>query len=427
MANKTNNNAYHCPKCGKQYYGPLQLETGELCCPLCGKSIVPDFCVTAKNEEEYRLGESCYLSYLESFALGNANEQLRNRALDLYRRAAYAGHPEAIMRMGYFYEKHLNYGGVINSQIAALNFYKKVIGDYDAILNAPDSVYMDYIKYVLGESGTMPRVPDPIRKAYLDYVLGMTDEECMAFVGCNLRDVDTRRVSELTRRNLLEVLGKRVEVLRTKTAYYVYELSHFMVDDRGVFDDTLKEAIKAILHKDELPMLRYKNEGNESGDAFFVEVAAQCKELRDYLGMVRRPDPDGNTPLFGFLQVGVQQANAIIQFNRANHIFPDALYYKESTSIANRFRSINLLLDSGLSASDGDVILYFYNRDCTRPINGRKVKGSHYDKFILPRHESDGSFVLHDYVFDRCDPLRMTPGVVYYIDDIYYYILCGGH
>ena len=409
MAGNKQKNTYRCPKCHKEYYGPLQLQSGELCCPLCGQSIVPDFCVTAQSEEEYCLGESCYLSYLESFAQGNCNEQLRDRALTLFRKAAYRGHPEAIVRMGYFYEKHLNYGGVVNSQNAAINFYKKVIGDYNAIVGESEELYLEYIKWKLQENTLCPGLADPVLKAYIDYVLSMDNAQCRAFVGCDLRDPVTRNIRELTRTTVLQALKQRVNALRVKTAYYLFELSQFLVDT--AFDDALKEAVIAILNKDDLLFTRFKNESQESGDAFFVEVAAKCKEKRDNNDGLF--DPDGNTPLFGFVRVDVEQAKAIHDFNLQSHIFPDGLYWRNGSN--------NEYINTNFSLPDIEpVVMYFFNKECTRLVNGRNVSARQYAKYLVPTRDGSGKLHLHADIHALADSAQLNPGVVYYIDDLVY-------
>lgn len=130
-----------CTKCKKNFGEPLELYDGTVACPCCGKTLadVTDFIITVESEERFRLSETYFFRSLE---LSNKNisgkvdaadrDKLQaewaeciDNAVKHCRIAAAAGHPMAIWRMGFYYDK--DYTAVSSSEAQrcriAYNFY----------------------------------------------------------------------------------------------------------------------------------------------------------------------------------------------------------------------------------------------------------------------------------------------------------------
>ncbi|MBO5736641.1 MAG: hypothetical protein J6S04_02425 [Clostridia bacterium] len=97
-----------CANCKKKIDEPLLLYNGSLTCPSCKKLLtaVDNFCITEENEELYRLSENMFFRSLTS-SDKNKQRNYRLKAVDYCKKAAIAGHPYAIVRLGYYYEKGL--------------------------------------------------------------------------------------------------------------------------------------------------------------------------------------------------------------------------------------------------------------------------------------------------------------------------------
>lgn len=100
-----------CNKCSKTIKRPLELYDGEFGCPHCkGKGIVGVLvkkpCVTKANAEEFRLSEIMFYQWLTRNATYKAKgDRLLKEAVEFCKSAACKGHPEAILRLGYYYDK----------------------------------------------------------------------------------------------------------------------------------------------------------------------------------------------------------------------------------------------------------------------------------------------------------------------------------
>ena len=93
-----------CPKCNKEIEQTLVLYDGTLVCPLCKKIIVDDdikFQVTEENNELFVQSE---VSFLKGIKSTNQQEQY-DKAVELCGKAAALGHPKAIQKMAYYYDK----------------------------------------------------------------------------------------------------------------------------------------------------------------------------------------------------------------------------------------------------------------------------------------------------------------------------------
>lgn len=88
---------------------PLELYDGRWCCPRCKKDIFPqkdsELQINAENNELFVRSEEAYYKWLTSAGEKNAVRfKYLDKALNLCSEAAFALHPEALMRMGYYYE-----------------------------------------------------------------------------------------------------------------------------------------------------------------------------------------------------------------------------------------------------------------------------------------------------------------------------------
>ncbi len=108
-----------CPhkNCGKEFEEPLELFTGELCCPHCKKSLSSNtvFKITIENDELYKLSEIYYLRYLSPKSWDQTGkdvmtlkpQELLDSAIKYCGLSAKLGHPMAVFRMGYYNEHYL--------------------------------------------------------------------------------------------------------------------------------------------------------------------------------------------------------------------------------------------------------------------------------------------------------------------------------
>ncbi len=96
-----------CEKCGKTFYKPLELYTGEWACPHCRKNLSLSSVklnVNDSNDELFSLSEICYLRALKCAENTEEYASLLQKSLDFCKKSAHAGHPKALVRLGYFYE-----------------------------------------------------------------------------------------------------------------------------------------------------------------------------------------------------------------------------------------------------------------------------------------------------------------------------------
>jgi len=117
-----------CKNCSENFETPLILYDGRLACPFCTKELtdVGDFRVTRESEEDYRTAELGFFKWLEHPSA--ETEKYLARSIEACVRAARAGHPKAVLRLGYLYEKGYaeELRGRSECSTIAYGYYKKV-------------------------------------------------------------------------------------------------------------------------------------------------------------------------------------------------------------------------------------------------------------------------------------------------------------
>lgn len=126
-----------CKECNKDVKQPLELYDGRWACPYCKKNLMlsgDSLSFTHENNELFVLSDKCYYTYLTriNHVLARTDvkecQTLLNKAIDLCRQSAYLGNPNAIIRLGYYYDK--DYVEVNRSEEErcriAYQLYKKV-------------------------------------------------------------------------------------------------------------------------------------------------------------------------------------------------------------------------------------------------------------------------------------------------------------
>ncbi len=141
-----------CLNCDRIIEKALELCNGDLRCPYCGASIVPDegkVKVTADNTELYNLSRANFCTYLEkaSSFTGTTDKKTKEeadgylrRAVSFCEQAAHDLHPEALVDLGYYYSKdYINYDLVgVGRYKTAYSYFKCILDDkkYDDIVGA---------------------------------------------------------------------------------------------------------------------------------------------------------------------------------------------------------------------------------------------------------------------------------------------------
>jgi hypothetical protein len=100
--------------CGKSIEKPLELFDGALACPYCGGILKHKFAVNEENDNLFRLSQAFYFKYLAAVAADNQKkpdlkkmqeiEQDLETAVTYCREAAWKGHPEACVKLGFYWE-----------------------------------------------------------------------------------------------------------------------------------------------------------------------------------------------------------------------------------------------------------------------------------------------------------------------------------
>ncbi len=132
-----------CKYCKRTIEKPLELYDGEWGCPHCkAKGIVGMLVdkpvVTKENAEEFKLSESMFYRWLtyEGVSRETAKKMLAD-AVEFCKSAALKGHPEAILRLGYYYDKDF-----IDTNRTEGDRCKIAAAYYKSVINAADSGYV---------------------------------------------------------------------------------------------------------------------------------------------------------------------------------------------------------------------------------------------------------------------------------------------
>lgn len=94
--------------CEKPIQAPLELFDGKLACPYCGSVLTHKFTVNEWNDNLFRLSQAYYFQYLAAAAkakqLTDAMKKDLANAVKYCHEAAISGHPEACVKMGFYWE-----------------------------------------------------------------------------------------------------------------------------------------------------------------------------------------------------------------------------------------------------------------------------------------------------------------------------------
>lgn len=96
-----------CNQCGKQISAPLELYDGRIVCSKCGKDLLASdrpFVLTEENQAYFNKSEELYFAWLEN-ADGESKLSMAEKAVDLCKTSAYLGNPNALARLGYYYDR----------------------------------------------------------------------------------------------------------------------------------------------------------------------------------------------------------------------------------------------------------------------------------------------------------------------------------
>lgn len=94
-----------CQKCKKEFDDVLTLFDGSLVCPKCKSPIFDaDFKITKENDEIFKLSELFYLNALKAESRKDYKQYIE-KATSLCIGAANLGHPSAVWRIGFYYQK----------------------------------------------------------------------------------------------------------------------------------------------------------------------------------------------------------------------------------------------------------------------------------------------------------------------------------
>lgn len=156
--------------CGKKIT-PLETVLGARC-PHCGSDVRPEkLRITPENDAQFRLSEALYYAYLE-WAKGisksgtkmtaedvRGKEQLAE-AMETCRRAAYDGHPEAILRLAFYYDNnYVDYGQTDDRDRIAVSLYHRIL-DEDGL----EGVYKAAYKAHFEKSADGGKVAEQIKE-----------------------------------------------------------------------------------------------------------------------------------------------------------------------------------------------------------------------------------------------------------------------
>lgn len=140
-----------CDSCKREVEQPLELYDGSWACNFCRKKLVneqPEFRITKKNDSLFKLSEIYYYQWLTESAAGDfaADVSLIENAVELCKSAAMTGHPEAILKMGYYYDKdyvEANRGEDVRCRIAYAYYSSVCFNNSDTVNVEEGADYVD--------------------------------------------------------------------------------------------------------------------------------------------------------------------------------------------------------------------------------------------------------------------------------------------
>lgn len=161
-----------CTKCHKEVREPLELYNGEIACPKCKSKLTqyhsvlsatnPRACELFELSETYYHYALCKKSGIPTSHLAEQStltaEEMVEKAIDLCQEAVKLGHPEAVWRLGFYYDRDYleqDKTETMRARIAA-NLYLSII-------TAPDTQFPGY-----GITGTSDETIDLKRRAATD-------------------------------------------------------------------------------------------------------------------------------------------------------------------------------------------------------------------------------------------------------------------
>lgn len=190
--------------CGRSIETPLELFDGSLVCPYCGNVLKHKFSVNERNDDLFRLSQAYYFKYLAEAAttLSNQTENEAKKAERIYkylenavaccRKAARSGHPEACVKIGFYWEA--GYVGKRDS----IDRYKMAYRYYDEVCNLDER----QLEIERGEGGVATArdyaKPEKFRQVKIEAaarllkMLAEVGEELQNIMGFNLAKVTER-------------------------------------------------------------------------------------------------------------------------------------------------------------------------------------------------------------------------------------------
>lgn len=135
-----------CNSCKREIKDPLVLFDGRLICPKCNKSIIvtnQKYVVTDENKELYEQSEILFLKLLPELNEKDYKEYANKKSfvnkelgkvINLCNKAAMDGHPSAVYRLGYYYEKSF-----IDASLPEDYRFKIAYNYYTALLKSEQS------------------------------------------------------------------------------------------------------------------------------------------------------------------------------------------------------------------------------------------------------------------------------------------------
>ncbi len=165
-----------CANCKKKIETPLELYNGSLTCPSCKKSLttVENFRITEESEELYRLSEGMFFRFLTSKENREKRQEKIEKAVSYCTQAAMAGHPCALVRLGYYYDK-----GLVESTRSEAERWRIAYGFYTSVCYCDEmKVQLDNEVRKSGKYGdiTFRELQETAARYMLDMLLTSYDE-----------------------------------------------------------------------------------------------------------------------------------------------------------------------------------------------------------------------------------------------------------